>query len=395
MLKIRLITAVLLVSILALSAGCDSHAQKKQAAQLRWEQVTAKAKMPVARNFLDEGKIADAEKIIIRCLKADPEMPEVHLLMGRVHMAYGRIPQAEKSLTTAVELDSNCHHGWYLLAGIAMRNKQPAQALDYYNRAVLLAPANTDYIISLAEIHAARGDSDSGLALLQEKIELFPHKLPLKVAAANILHRMGNTTQAILMYNQAFLLNSADPEIIESLGYCYITNRQWSHAAKMFEKLIADSDDVQKTDYLQLLAMCSMNAGEYGKATSYYNRLSVEQRDNPELWLQMGQAALGADSPVRALTCANRALMLRPAWEDAIALKGCALYLSGDYSSAVENFKKITSKQNYGGFAWFMLARCYQQFGETAQARKAYEKAFDLNPESKLITLLAKPHRQI
>ena len=393
--KIKLITAILLFLIPALSAGCESHAQKKQAAQLRWEQATAKAKMPVARNFLDEGKIDEAEKIITQCLKADPEMAEGHLLMGRVHLAYGRIPQAKESLTKAVELDSNCHHGWYLLAGIAMQNKQPAQAFDYYNRAVSLAPANTDYIIALSEAYAACGDSDRGLALLQDKIGFFPHKLPLKVAAANILHRMGNTTQAILTYNQAFLLNSADPEIIEALGYCYITSRQWSQAARMFEKLVADSTDAQKNDYIQLLAMCSMNAGEYGKATSYYNQLSVEQRDNPELWLQMGQAALGADSPARALTCANRALTLRPAWEDAIALKGCALYLSGDYSSAVENFEKITSKQNYGGFAWFMLARCYQQFGETAQARKAYEKAFDLNPESKLITLLAKPHRQI
>ena len=393
--KIKLITVILLFSIPVFSAGCESHAQKKQAAQLRWEQATAKAKMPVARNFLDEGRIDEAEEIITQCLKADPEMPEGHLLMGRVHIAYGRIPQAEESLTKAVELDSNCHHGWYLLAGIAMQNKQPAQALDYYNRAVLLAPANTDYITALAEIHAARGDSDRGLALLQEKIELFPHKLPLKVAAANILHRMGNTTQAILMYNQAFLLNTSDPEIIEALGYCYITSRQWNQAAIMFEKLIEDSDDAQKGDYIQLLAMCSMNAGEYGKASSYYNQLSLEQRDNPEHWLQMGQAALGADSPARAVTCANKALTLRPAWEDAIALKGCALYLSGDYSSAVENFKKITSKQNYDGFAWFMLARCYQQFGETAQARKAYEKAFDLNPESKLITLLAKPHRQI
>jgi cytochrome c-type biogenesis protein CcmH/NrfG len=43
-----------------------------------------------------------------------------------------------------------------------------------------------------------------------------------------------------------------------------------------------------------------------------------------------------------------------------------------------------------GGFAWLMSGRCYQQLGWKDMADKAYAKASRLNPESRLVSLLAK-----
>jgi len=37
-----------------------------------------------------------------------------------------------------------------------------------------------------------------------------------------------------------------------------------------------------------------------------------------------------------------------------------------------------------------MTGRCYQQLGQTIRARRAYEKAASLNPESELLSLLMK-----
>ena len=55
MLRTKFVTAILLVSILALSTGCDSYATKKAAAKLRWEKTTAKAKVPAARGLFENG----------------------------------------------------------------------------------------------------------------------------------------------------------------------------------------------------------------------------------------------------------------------------------------------------------------------------------------------------
>ena len=192
------------------------------------------------------------------------------------------------------------------------------------------------------------------------------------------------------MYNQALLLDPSDTTIAESLGYCYITEQDYNQAAAMFEKVVAQATGDRKAACLQLLAICSMNAGQYGRAVGYYDKLSVDQRDDEHVWLRMGQAALGAGAAGRAAACAARALALRPGWEDAIALQGCAQYLSNDYDAAIQTFSRVIGSKKMGGFAWLMSGRCYQQLGQHDLADRAYENASRLNPESKLTNLLAK-----
>jgi tetratricopeptide (TPR) repeat protein len=133
-----------------------------------------------------------------------------------------------------------------------------------------------------------------------------------------------------------------------------------------------------------------MNAGEYGRAVTYYDKLSVRQRDNEEVWLQMARAALGAGAAKRAAACASRALSLRPGWSDAIAVRGCAQYLESDYDAAIKTFSRVTASRKMGGFAWLMSGRCYQQLGRKDLADIAYDKASRLNPDSRLAGLLSK-----
>jgi len=312
--------------------------------------------------------------------------------MGKVHLARARMTQASDSFESAVKFDASLDSAWYLLAAIAQQNRQSNKALEYYDKAMSLKPDNVTYIIAVTETFAARGQYAQAITMLEAKSKLLPGSVELKVALADVLNRFGKTEQAIMLYNRALLLKPGDPDITEALAYCYIIDRQWARAAKMFEQLIADVDDARKTDYLKLLAMCCMNAGDYGKAVTYYDQLSITNRDDPELWLQMGQAALGADAANRAYACAVRALALRPVWPDALALKACAQYLGADYTAAIKTFKRITSNKRIGAFAWTMTGRCYQQLGQAARAKKAYKKAARLSPGSELLSLLMEKH---
>jgi tetratricopeptide (TPR) repeat protein len=390
--KVKHYYVVLIIAGIILTlAGCESYAEKKAAAQLKWEKTTAKAKVSVARDLYANGRIDDAFDTVTKCLKVDPEMPQAHLLLGEIRLAQARIDEAEKSLQTAIRLDENLHKAWFLLGSIQQVKNQLQRACESYEIALRLQPANPDYVIAMAEMDIAQGRTDKALELLMTKTSLLPSEALLKIETADVLSRMGRTKEAINLYNQALLHKPGDETIIEALGYCYITDQQWDKAVKMFETLHKNALDSDKSStYLNILAMCSMNDGQYGRAVQLYDSLSLEQRDNPDLWLQMGQAALGIDAPKRALACAVRALALKPDWVDALALKGCAQYLNNDYSSAVQTFSKITADEKMAAFAWLMTGRCYQQLGDTDLADKAYQNASELNPDSELVTLLIK-----
>ena len=374
--------------------GCASHQQNKQAAHQRFDQTSAQGKFPLARQFYENGKNDEALTILTDCLRQNPDNPQVHLLMGEVQLSLGRNDVARTHFLKAVELQDQLHTAWAWLGVISLEAKQPREALEYQTKALERDPLNVDYILSVAETHATLNEFDAADTLLSEKCRLLPSDVRLMTATANMKNHRGDRTGAIYLYRQILVLKPDNTEVKEALAYCYIAAQDWSLALDLFDQVVNTYDGPRKKAGLEMMAMCAMNSGQYGRAVKYYDRLSVDNRDDPQIWLNMGQAALGTNDPKRAAGCARRALELRPAWDKAVALQGCAQYVDNDYSAALSTFRGITSSKELGGFAWLMIGRCFQQTGDVNQAEMAMKTAASLNPDSKLVALLAESRKK-
>ncbi len=399
---LRKTTLVVALVAAAVCTGCQSDVQTKKAAQERWNKTTAQMKLAMAGRQIDAGDYAQAAKMIQQCLSNDPNNPRAHVLYGRLLLADGSCSEAVEQFRLAVKTDKGLYEGWYWLGVAAEETRDYRGAYVYYTQALSLEPTNIDYILAVADALVARNKTTEALELLSQKMAVLPRDVSLKVATADLVLRQGNTERAIKLYEQA-ALSADDSDIAESLGYCYMLAGQWEAAAEVFEKLaaqykedsilqknrkMANPDQQRQRLFLRLLGICTMNSKQYGRAVSCYSQLAVEERKNAELWLQMGQAALGAGATNRAFMCAQKALALRPGYADAIALLGSAQYVNRDYTAAVESFEKITSDKDSAGFSWFMRARCYEQLGEKSQAEEAYKRALDINPRIDLIAYL-------
>jgi tetratricopeptide (TPR) repeat protein len=377
--------------VLAICTGCDSPAQRKKAAREKWEKASARIKLALAQQQCANAKYDQAEETIRECLSADPAMPQAHLLLAKLLLAQNDRAGGVSELQAAVEFDKELHEAWYWLGLTAQQDKDYQQAYDHYTRALSLEPANVEYILAVAETQVTLNNSSEAVKLLTQRMSDLPRNVSLTVAAADLMLRVGKDEEAIRLYRQAMLLTADNNDIAEALGYAYVFSGKWREGAEVFEKLLQQCRDEQaKKMYLQVVAMCSMNSGRYEKALHYYRDLTAGEQDNAEIWVKMGQAALGAGMTGRALVCANNALALRPDYADAIALVGCAKYASADYAGAAESFGKITVDENSGGFSLLMKARCYERLGRKKEAEQTYKKALQLNPNSKLGAFLAK-----
>lgn len=399
----KTLTTVTIV-ILMVCAGCESHATQRKAAADRWNKATSRMKLPLAERQYESGNYQQATETIEQCVKANPDNPQVQLLYGKILLARGQLSKASEQLELALKSDKKLAEGWYWMGVVAEENRDYDRACEHYIEASLLEPSNVDYTLAVVDILVALNKGEQAVKLLDAKMKALPSNVSLKVAAADLLSREGDTKRAIQLYERVALLVD-DNSIVESLGYCYILDGQWDKAAKAFEKLLAEymqdrstqehrkltsNEEQRRKSLLRMLGICNMNAKRYGRAVSCYSKLATEERENAHFWLQMGQAALGTRAPNRAIICAKRALTLRPGYNDAIVLLGCAQYASGDYLGAVESFEKTEVDIKNGGFSWLMKARCYEQLGMTSQADLAYEKAMEIDPDSKLGGFLAK-----
>jgi len=388
---LRKAAVLMTVFVSLVCAGCESMTDAKKTAQQRWQKATSAIKLNLAQQQYDDGKYEQALKTVQECISADPQIPQAHLLYGKLLLAESDGQKALEQLQSAVELDQQLDEGWYWQGVAAQQLGRGQQARLCYGKAMALEPSNIDYTLAVAEFYAAQREYEQAIELLEEKIEVMPGEISLKVTAADLMCRMGQNKRAIELYRQAMLMAGGDSDITEALGYCYVFSGEWKPAAEIFNKLSTQCKDRQKEKlYMEMAALCSVNCAEYGQAVSCYNKLSVDQRANAEIWMKMGQAALGAGAANRALMCGQKALDLNAGYADAIALIGCAQYVSGDYLEAINSFEKISAGQENATLAWLMKARCYERLGRTDKAGLAYRKALETNPHSQLADFLAR-----
>lgn len=373
------------------SVGCESHLENKKLAEKRWEKASAGIKLNLAQQKYENNCFDEAWKIVSECVITDPNNAQAHLLYGKLLLAGDKGTEAVRELQLAVELDEKLGEGWYWLGLAAQGLEQGRQALLYYDKALGLNPDNVDYILAVAETCAEEEQLEDAIELLEEKMAIMPGEVSLKAVAADLMWRLGKNERAIELYKQAMLMKGDDSNIAEALGYCYVFSSRWSEGAEIFNKLVKQCPDEQKKKlYLQAAALCNVNCAQYDRAVNCYNELSVEERDNAEIWVKMGQATLGAGAAERAFMCGEKALALQPGDVDAIALTGCAQYSMGYYTAAIKSFEKLTSDEKNGAISWLMRARCYEQLGQGDKASQAYKKALEIKPNSELGYFLAK-----
>lgn len=376
---------------LFLLCGCSemAHTQKKQQMVQAWEKSTAQAKVMAVGDLLDRGQMEEAKKVLTECMQADPENPKVLFLVARVHLAEGRTETAREFLQKSLALNEQQDEAWFALGILYQEQKNYEQAQVCTLKALELQPAHIDYILALVHLYTIQDQLDQAQSFVEEKRSLLPYDIELIMAAADLAQRRGQPQEAIRLYKEAAYKHGSNPRLLEALGVCYMGQKQWDQAADVFEKLLRIQNNSPVQDHvLSWLAYSLLQAGRYGKALTYYDRLSVSRRDDPQMWLEMGQAALGAESPDRAQHCGEKALQLQLDLTDAQVVVGCAMYMKKNYTGAVEVFQKVCRDPEWEAFSWWMAGRCYQQLGQNALARSAFEKASQLQPENPLIQKL-------
>ena len=370
------ILVIACAAVALMTGGCATQSQNKKAASARWDKMSSQMKLPLAQQYFDNGKYTDAAKTIDECLKANPNMPQARLLVGKILFVQGQVAQGTKEMEKAVELNEKLDDGWYWLGLAADEKSQTDKAYECYKKALDLNGSNVNYILALARASVTLNKTDEAIALLKDKMGLFPTDVELKAKCADLLCRKPNYDEAIALYRQASMLAPQRVDIAESFGYCCILAGQWADASEVFNKLAAScTDENKKAVYLQFLGMCQVNAGQYGGAVTSYSKLNSKERDSVQVWLRMGQAALGSGDAKRAYACSKRALAIQPGFTDAIAVQGSAEYLKKNYADAIKSFEQIARDPKHESFAWTMLAKCHEHLGNSEKAKQAAEKA--------------------
>ncbi len=387
---------ILIIVLIGLMVAADcqarqGHKQKKKALKAKWHQDSFEMKIKVAMGQFESGQYEEAEAAAEECIAAEANVPDAFLLLGKIRLFEGNFQDARMNLEKYNEIKAGSDEGAFLLGLACERLKDDSSAIYWYQKAVVFSPINSDYIIALGKLYSKESKFAEAENLYQEKIAANPIDSDLKIAAGQLYLEWGNKDKAVEFYEQAQLSRPDDADALEALGSCYVLAGEWQKAHdvhKQLYKLCKDSE--KKKAYLKIMAFAATQGGDYATAVKYYSHLTSYDGKNAQLWILMGQAALGAGSTQQAISCSKKALAISPNLAGAYLLSGSANYVNGKYSEAIDDFHRAAADSSLTEFVWLMSARCYEKMGYVEQAKAAYEKASQFKSDSELQRLLVK-----
>ena len=360
----------------------------------------AEARLTLAKVLVSVARYQDALVEIDRYAALVGHMPlgfDGHYAHGLALRHSGRLPEAERELRLAVEIDPSHIDAWFNLGAVLADRDAYGEAVACLRKAAALDSGNPEIRYRLSRILRMAGDTaaaDSELA----KFQRLKSVERVEGAVSDLLRRAersiedGDPQRAKDLYQQAIRQDASNAEAHANLGVAYEQLGHGDLAEAMFRKALQLQPDFAGA-HLNL----GLKLAQHGRFEDALERLSEAARLEPDQiaarqGLAMVLTRLGR--PLEAVPDFEFVVGERPGALDAHLNLGLALAEGGKKEQALEAFLAARRLAPKSVRAHYSLGRVLGNLGRAAEARTALEQAVALDPSfAPALQLLGTMHR--
>jgi len=211
------------------------------------------------------GAVEELKEIARTC----PEAAQFRFLLGLAYRGVGRDGAARAELEAALAADPRYDHAHHELAKL-LRDSDPGRALEHFELAASLNPANEAARLEAANLRVARRELEPALAHFEVLVERRPDDGQLRLSRAYLLRALGRHVEMIAQVEEALRRAPGDHALAAYLAWELATNPE--AAARDGERAVRlASAECQRTtrrdpDALDTLAAALAEAGRYEEA---------------------------------------------------------------------------------------------------------------------------------
>src|SRR5438876_211277 len=199
----------------------------------------AKGRRSALRNT-QEGNEGAAE-LLARAVEVDPTFALAHYQLGMVHLTLGNRWKAAAQFRAATQVDPSLADPYKALGDLFMSSPRRLydQAIEAYEKAVVLRPHYAEAQVGLGDARAAKGDNEGAIAHYQKALSLDPLNARVHFALGKIYYtEKGLYYEAVNSYKKAVDL---DPYFLDArmgLGEIYEEKGLYKDAIAEYRKVI-------------------------------------------------------------------------------------------------------------------------------------------------------------
>ncbi|MFC5283124.1 tetratricopeptide repeat protein [Pedobacter alpinus] len=288
---------------------------------------------------------------------------------------------AIESFNQILKIDPLNHPAYYELAQIYFKKGDLANARIYAQKAVTIKTDNEWYWLLMGNIYQQQQDYELLNYTLDEIIKLSPDKVEYNFDKANALFMMGNTDEALLIYNNLENKLGLTDEVLQGRQRIYLKKGNIKKAVADLEQLIQNNPsetryylylgDLYYANQMPNEALTVYNKAKELDSTNPFTRMAIAQiletQKKPEeayeeIKIAFEQPDFSIDQKVKMV------IQYFDAFPNPLALK-----------KAEELSEIITKAHPNDPKSFSLYADVLFQKGDFANAKTAYEKALSLN----------------
>lgn len=230
-------------------------------------------KLKIALKEFKRNNFSKAEKLYAECLSIDPNLPEVHNLLGNIKLNSGNIITSINYFKKAIELKPN-FSGAFCNLGLAYKKlKNNELALENYYKAINLNPKNFKALFNLATYFKEKNDIENAEKFYLKTIDVMPNLLE---AHNNLfeLYDGSNQINKIKIFLNNMKANLGEVPIYNYyLGIYEFRKKNFQSSIEILESFDLDEKDFNKNIIKAgILAKSYDSIKDYKKAFRYFTQ---------------------------------------------------------------------------------------------------------------------------
>jgi tetratricopeptide (TPR) repeat protein len=311
----RTLLAVTLVA-LPLASGCNGPTkagqEARKAARERADEASAVIVYDQAMQSFKAGQFERSIKEIDEAIFRLPEEARFWTLRGRINLETGKLEQAERDFTRAIEIDETFAEARYRRGLVYERWNDHAKAHDDYVAAADRNPEKLAYTLAAAEMLVAQDRPAEAKAWLEPKLERFANSGVLNQLLGKIDLIMGDAADASRRLNRAMVLDPNLPMVLEDLVRAQWAAGEWDECLQNVRRLRKERADGQAAELLRLEGRCLVRLERFGDARVVFSELTRAHPQDVLGWIDLGTTAWMLGDVNRTRSAGDRLVEIAP-----------------------------------------------------------------------------------
>ena len=305
-----------------------------------------------AMTFLQNGDAEMAEEICENALTGFPDDANFLCLSARALLMLGHYATAEERLNNAITLFPEFPRPHAIRGEMRLKQGLLDQAGQDLRRAVELGDEDPNTQVKLGKVLMLQGDREAAKQAVDESMRLDPARKQLAEAFA--LEQTGKGPEAEKIYRDLLARDPENVDALRLLAWTATTQNQHGEAEILLKRALELAPDFGRA--IADLVINQIEQEKIEEGLAYANRMVRIAVDNPDSYLLLGNASAAAGQYTDAIDAYRKSLDMSP--DHVGALSGLAHNFKtlGRQDEAIATYKKCIKANPYFTETYWSLA---------------------------------------